>query len=96
MGLSRSSQRAHAGTGETRRGSASSGPGHPRRRRLNNEAGIKPDAVHLLNSPSVRDLTNTDIVMNWNFWIGTYPGLTRPMLDFVVDSIREYMAEAAR
>ena len=38
----------------------------------------------------------TDIVMNRTFWLGTYPGLTRPMLDFVADSIREYMAEAAR
>jgi CDP-6-deoxy-D-xylo-4-hexulose-3-dehydrase len=34
--------------------------------------------------------------MNRTFWVGTYPGLTRPMLDFVADSIQEYMAEAAR
>lgn len=39
----------------------------------------------------VGDLTNTDIVMNRTFWVGTYPGLTRPMLDFVAESIREFM-----
>ena len=44
----------------------------------------------------VGDLTNTDIVMNRTFWVGTYPGLTQPMLDFMADSIRDYMAEAAR
>ncbi len=40
----------------------------------------------------VGDLTNTDIVMNRTFWVGTFPGLTRPMLDFVAESIREFMA----
>ena len=39
----------------------------------------------------VGDLTNTDIVMMRSFWIGTFPGLTKPMLDFVADSIAEYM-----
>lgn len=39
----------------------------------------------------VGDLTNTDIVMNRTFWVGTFPGLTRPMLDFVAESIIEFM-----
>jgi CDP-6-deoxy-D-xylo-4-hexulose-3-dehydrase len=43
----------------------------------------------------VGDLTNTDIVMNRAFWIGTYPGLTKPMLDFVADSILEFMAASS-
>jgi CDP-6-deoxy-D-xylo-4-hexulose-3-dehydrase len=43
----------------------------------------------------VGDLTNTDIVMNRSFWIGTYPGLTKPMLDFVADSILEFMAASS-
>jgi CDP-6-deoxy-D-xylo-4-hexulose-3-dehydrase len=42
------------------------------------------------------DLTITDIVMSRTFWVGVYPGLTRPMLDFLADSIYEYVAEAAR
>ncbi len=32
-------------------------------------------------------LPNTDFVMNNVFWIGVYPGLTAPMLDFVADTI---------
>jgi len=35
-------------------------------------------------------------IMNRTFWVGTYPGLTRPMLNFVAASIHEYLAEAAR
>lgn len=33
------------------------------------------------------DLTNTDIVMNDTFWIGVYPGLSKDMLDFVINKI---------
>lgn len=44
----------------------------------------------------VGDLTNTDIVMNRSFWVGTYPGLTQPMLDYVADSITEFVTDANR
>jgi CDP-6-deoxy-D-xylo-4-hexulose-3-dehydrase len=44
----------------------------------------------------VGDLTNTDIVMTRTFWVGTYPGLTNPMLDFIADSIKEFMIKASR
>ena len=30
-------------------------------------------------------LTNTDIIMNQTFWLGIYPGITREMMDFVVE-----------
>jgi CDP-6-deoxy-D-xylo-4-hexulose-3-dehydrase len=36
------------------------------------------------------DLTNTDRVMNDTFWVGVYPGLTREMLDFVVDKLEAF------
>jgi CDP-6-deoxy-D-xylo-4-hexulose-3-dehydrase len=39
----------------------------------------------------VGDLTNTDIVMKRTFWVGTYPGLTKPMLDFIADSIKDFL-----
>jgi CDP-6-deoxy-D-xylo-4-hexulose-3-dehydrase len=39
----------------------------------------------------VGDLTNTDIVMKRTFWVGTYPGLTNPMLDFIADSIKDFL-----
>ena len=41
-------------------------------------------------------MTNTDIVMNRTFWVGTYPGLTTPMLDYIADSLREFMSDASR
>ncbi len=33
-------------------------------------------------------LPNTDIVMNDTFWIGVWPGLTVPMLDFMIEAIQ--------
>jgi len=41
----------------------------------------------------VGDLTNTDIVMTRSFWIGVYPGLTKQMMDFVIESITDFMNE---
>jgi CDP-6-deoxy-D-xylo-4-hexulose-3-dehydrase len=35
----------------------------------------------------VGELTNTDIVMNDTFWIGVWPGLTLPMLDYVIETL---------
>ena len=43
----------------------------------------------------VGDLTNTDIVMKRTFWVGTYPGLTSVMLDYIVASISEFMEKAS-
>lgn len=37
----------------------------------------------------IGDLTNTDRILNDTFWIGVYPGMTTPMLDAMVDTIRE-------
>ena len=33
------------------------------------------------------ELTNTDIVMNDTFWIGVWPGLTKTMLDYIIEQI---------
>jgi CDP-6-deoxy-D-xylo-4-hexulose-3-dehydrase len=44
----------------------------------------------------VGDLTNTDTVMKRTFWVGTYPGLTPVMLDYIIDSISEFMDKASR
>ncbi len=37
----------------------------------------------------IGDLPNTDIVMNDTFWIGVWPGLTLPMLDFMIETMQE-------
>lgn len=39
----------------------------------------------------VGDLKNSDIVTERTFWLGVYPGLTEPMLQFVVDSVKEFI-----
>ncbi len=43
---------------------------------------------------SVGDLPNTDFVMNNVFWIGVFPGLTEPMLDFIAATITEFVTLA--
>ncbi|MFE6984864.1 lipopolysaccharide biosynthesis protein RfbH [Streptomyces griseus] len=39
----------------------------------------------------VGDLTNSDIVTDQTFWVGVYPALTEPMLDYVIASVREFV-----
>ena len=52
---------------------------------------VKQPAYKNVNFKIVGDLPNSDIVMNRSFWIGVYPGLTFKMLDFVIESISEFM-----
>jgi CDP-4-dehydro-6-deoxyglucose reductase, E1 len=44
----------------------------------------------------VSDLANSDTVMTRSFWIGTYPGLTEAMLDYMADSIIDFITGKAR
>jgi len=39
----------------------------------------------------VGELKNTDTVMHRSFWVGVYPGLTTAMLDYISESITEFM-----
>lgn len=56
---------------------------------------------NLLRQPAYQDcvyrvvgsLPNTDFVMNNVFWLGVYPGLTEPMLEYVADAIRAILSE---
>src|SRR5579872_3257712 len=41
----------------------------------------------------IGDLLNTDFVMNNVFWVGVYPGLRQPMLDFVAATIKGFIAQ---
>jgi len=41
------------------------------------------DAPHRVSAP----LANSDFVMNHVFWIGVYPGLTPPMIDYVIETM---------
>jgi len=42
----------------------------------------------------VGELTNTDIVMNDTFWIGVWPGLTIPMLDYMIEQLHRILGVA--
>ncbi len=42
----------------------------------------------------VGEMTNTDFVMNNVCWIGVYPGLTEPMLDFMAQTVTEFVGQA--
>jgi len=41
------------------------------------------------------ELTNADRVMNDTFWIGVYPGLTEPMLEFAARSVAGFLERGA-
>jgi CDP-6-deoxy-D-xylo-4-hexulose-3-dehydrase len=43
----------------------------------------------------VGTLENSDLVMNQLFWIGVFPGLTRPMLDYMIEVLHAAPAELA-
>jgi CDP-6-deoxy-D-xylo-4-hexulose-3-dehydrase len=43
----------------------------------------------------VGDLKNTDFVMNQVFWLGVFPGLTEPMLDYIANAAIQFAEEKA-
>ena len=44
------------------------------------------DATHR----KVGDLKHTDFIMNQVFWVGVYPGLTEPMLAYIIEEIERF------
>jgi CDP-6-deoxy-D-xylo-4-hexulose-3-dehydrase len=43
----------------------------------------------------VGDLARTDEVMERVFWVGVYPGLSKPMLDYVCEMLTQLCDTAA-
>ncbi|MFA6547740.1 MAG: lipopolysaccharide biosynthesis protein RfbH [Candidatus Magasanikbacteria bacterium] len=39
----------------------------------------------------VGELNNTDSIMNNTFWIGVFPGISLPMLDYIVDCFEDFL-----
>lgn len=52
---------------------------------------LKQPAYKDIDFRVVGDLVNTDTVMKRSFWVGVYPGLSRQMLDYVIESITSFM-----
>jgi CDP-6-deoxy-D-xylo-4-hexulose-3-dehydrase len=56
---------------------------------------VRQPAYQGLNYRVVSDLSGSDFVMRQVLWIGIYPGLTLPMLDYTAASIRELCLQPA-
>ena len=39
-------------------------------------------------------MKNTDFVMKNVFWLGVFPGLTPPMIDYIAEVTREFVVRA--
>ncbi|WP_244276971.1 lipopolysaccharide biosynthesis protein RfbH [Geodermatophilus obscurus] len=60
-------------------------------------------AGNLLRQPAYRgiearvvgDLRASDVVMTRSFWLGVYPGLTEPMLEYVAETLTGYLRDRA-
>lgn len=52
---------------------------------------VRQPAYEDIEKRVVGDLKNTDFVMRNVFWIGLYPGLTEPMLDYTLRTIGEFI-----
>jgi len=42
------------------------------------------------------ELTNTDAVMNRTLWVGVYPGLTVPMMEWIAESSHQFAGRRSR
>ena len=40
---------------------------------------------------AIGDLRNSDLIMQRTLWLGVFPGLTAPMIDYVVDTLQTFV-----
>jgi CDP-6-deoxy-D-xylo-4-hexulose-3-dehydrase len=52
---------------------------------------LKQPAYENISYRLVGSLKNTDIVMNNMFWIGVYPGLNQDMIEYVLETIDNFI-----
>ena len=57
---------------------------------------LRQPAYQNIERRAVSDLANSDMVMRRSFWIGTYPGLTEPMLDYMADAVIDFVSGKVR
>ena len=51
---------------------------------------LRQPAYAGINHRVIGEMVNADRVMNQTFWVGVFPGLTPPMLQYISDTIREF------
>jgi CDP-6-deoxy-D-xylo-4-hexulose-3-dehydrase len=56
---------------------------------------LRQPAYQDIDKRVIGDLPNSDFVTQNVFWIGVYPGLTKPMLDYMVESLSEVSSQCA-
>jgi CDP-6-deoxy-D-xylo-4-hexulose-3-dehydrase len=44
----------------------------------------------------VGNLKNADIITEQTFWVGVYPGLSNEMIDYIIDTITEFVTGKTR
>ena len=52
---------------------------------------LKQPAYRNVDFRVVSDLRNTDIVMNRSFWVGTFPGLSAEMIQYIAEKITDFI-----
>jgi CDP-6-deoxy-D-xylo-4-hexulose-3-dehydrase len=53
---------------------------------------LKQPAYMNIKHRVVGDLDNADLIMRNSFWLGVFPGLTTEMIDYVIDSVKEFVS----
>jgi CDP-6-deoxy-D-xylo-4-hexulose-3-dehydrase len=57
---------------------------------------IRQPAYQKIKYRKVGDLKNTDYVMNNTFFIGLYPGITKEMINYMLEKIEEFIKQHAK
>jgi CDP-6-deoxy-D-xylo-4-hexulose-3-dehydrase len=52
---------------------------------------LRQPAYRGIDARVVGSLTNSDIITSRTFWVGVYPGLTPAMLDYIAESLLEFL-----
>ena len=52
---------------------------------------LRQPAYQNIDHRVIGSLSNSDLVMKNTFWLGVYPGLTNEMLDYVIESLHEFV-----
>ena len=65
-------------------------------------SGVNPDQISITEEDIqgfmevVHGLKNTDLVMHNLFWIGVYPGLTKPMLHYMEKVVKSFLEKSGK